>query len=59
MKIWAEWVDSPQNIWLRRAIFQIHLWSGIGLGLYVVVISLSGSAAVFNRELYTAFLPQP
>jgi uncharacterized iron-regulated membrane protein len=25
----------------------------------VVVISLSGSAAVFNRELYTAFLPPP
>ena len=59
MKIWTEWVDSPQHIWLRRAIFQIHLWSGIGLGLYVVVISLSGSAAVFNRELYTAFLPPP
>ena len=59
MKIWTEWVDSPQHIWLRRALFQIHLWSGIGLGLYVVVISLSGSAAVFNRELYTAFLPQP
>ena len=59
MKIWAEWVDSPQHIWLRRALFQIHLWSGIGLGLYVVVISLSGSAAVFNQELYTAFLPPP
>ena len=24
-----------------------------------MVISLSGSAAVFNRELYTAFLPPP
>jgi uncharacterized iron-regulated membrane protein len=59
MKIWTEFVDSPQHLWLRRAIFQIHLWSGIALGLYVVVISLSGSAAVFNRELYTAFLPPP
>src|ERR1700721_3080483 len=57
MKIWTEWVESPQHLWLRRAMFQIHLWSGIALGLYVVVISLSGSAAVFNRELYTAFLP--
>jgi uncharacterized iron-regulated membrane protein len=59
MKTWTEWVHAPQHIWLRRAIFQIHLWSGIGLGLYVVVVSLSGSAAVFNSELYTAFLPQP
>jgi uncharacterized iron-regulated membrane protein len=58
MKIWKEWVESPQQIWLRRALFQIHLWSGIGLGLYLVVVSLSGSAAVFNSELYTAFVPQ-
>ncbi len=59
MKIWSEWVSNPQRVWLRRALFQIHLWSGIALGLYVVVISLSGSAAVFNSELYTAFLPPP
>jgi len=28
----------PQTIWLRRALFQIHLWCGIGLGLYVFLI---------------------
>ena len=33
-------------------MFQIHLWSGIALGLYVLVISISGSAIVFRNEIY-------
>jgi uncharacterized iron-regulated membrane protein len=36
---------------LRRALFQVHLWSGIALSLYIVVICISGSAIVFRREL--------
>jgi hypothetical protein len=31
----------PQSLWLRRALFQIHLWTAIGVGLYVVAISVS------------------
>lgn len=50
--VWKQWLHRPQNVWLRRALFQIHLWTGIGLGLYVVLISLSGSAIVFRNELY-------
>jgi uncharacterized iron-regulated membrane protein len=41
----------PQTVWARKALFQIHLWTGIGVGLYVFVISLSGSAIVFRREI--------
>jgi len=59
MHIWKQWLDRPQSLWLRKALFQIHLWSGIALGLYVFIIGVSGSAAVFNSELYTAFYPQP
>lgn len=33
-------------------MFQVHLWSGIALGLYVLVISVSGSAIVFRNEIY-------
>jgi uncharacterized iron-regulated membrane protein len=36
---------------LRRALFQAHLWTGLTLGLYVLVISLSGSAIVFRHEM--------
>lgn len=59
MNTWQKWIKRPQTIWLRKALFQVHLWTGIGLGVYVFVVCLSGSLAVFNSELYSAFLPQP
>ena len=31
-------------MWSRRALFQIHLWTGIGVGLYMLMISITGSA---------------
>lgn len=37
---------------MRKAIFQIHLWTGIGVGLYILVISVTGSALVYSGELY-------
>jgi uncharacterized iron-regulated membrane protein len=49
----------PQSLWLRKALFQIHLWTGIALGLYVVIISVSGSAIVFRNELYKSLWPGP
>lgn len=48
----GSWLRRPQNVWLRRAIFQVHLWTGIALGLYVLAISVSGSAIVFRNEIY-------
>jgi uncharacterized iron-regulated membrane protein len=46
---------QPRSTWLRRALFQVHLWSGLAAGLYVVVLSVSGSALVFRDELTEAF----
>jgi uncharacterized iron-regulated membrane protein len=46
------WLRRPQTVWLRRAVFQIHLWSGLILGIYVVLVCLSGSAVVFRNDLY-------
>jgi uncharacterized iron-regulated membrane protein len=51
---WQQWKNRPQSVWLRRAVFQVHLWSGIGIGLYVFVISLTGSIVVYRNELYAA-----
>jgi len=59
MTYWARWVRQPQMVWLRRALFQVHLWSGIGVGLYLVVISVTGSILVFRSELRQTFAPQP
>src|SRR5712691_3794559 len=52
MTLAEQWIRRPQNLWLRRALFQIHLWTGIGVGLYVLLVSVSGSAIVFRNELY-------
>lgn len=52
MSFWKQWLRRPQSLWLRKALFQIHLWTGIGLGIYVVLISVSGSAIVFRNEIY-------
>ncbi len=46
-------------MWLRRAFFQAHLWSGIALGLYIFLISVTGSTLVYWNELYRAATPQP
>jgi uncharacterized iron-regulated membrane protein len=54
MTLGEQWKRRPQNVWLRRALFQIHLWTGIGAGLYVLAISVSGSAIVFRNEIYGA-----
>jgi uncharacterized iron-regulated membrane protein len=51
MGTWKQWLRQPQRVWLRRASFQIHLWGGLILGLYVVVLSLTGSALVYRNEL--------
>jgi uncharacterized iron-regulated membrane protein len=59
MTSWDRWLRRPQTLWLRRALFQIHLWTGIGLGIYVVLISVSGSAIVFRNELYKSLWPGP
>jgi uncharacterized iron-regulated membrane protein len=53
------WIWRPQSIWLRRAVFQVHLWSGIGIGLYVLLVSLTGSVLVFSNELFRAATPDP
>jgi uncharacterized iron-regulated membrane protein len=48
---WNRWLRQPQRVWLRRAAFQIHLWIGLAIGLYIVVLSITGSALVYRNEL--------
>src|SRR5881628_2791417 len=52
--LWQRWLRQPQNIWLRKALFQVHLWSGIAIGLYVLMISVTGSVLVYRNELFRA-----
>jgi uncharacterized iron-regulated membrane protein len=56
---WKRWVRHPQTTFFRKAVFQVHLWSGIGLGLYVFMISVTGSVLVYRNELNFAATPKP
>jgi len=41
-------------------MFQIHLWIGLAIGLYIVVLSITGSALVYRNELDRYFAaPRP
>lgn len=42
---------NPRQSGLRRLLFQVHLWVGLGLGLYMLVMGVTGSALVFADEL--------
>ena len=59
MTFWRRWVGRPQDLFLRKALFQIHLWTGIGVGVYVFLICVSGSVLVYRNELYLKFAAQP
>ena len=60
MGLWQRWVRQPQRVWLRRALFQVHLWTGLAIGLYVVMLSLTGSVLVYRNELDLALrTPRP
>jgi uncharacterized iron-regulated membrane protein len=57
MGVLARFARHPQSVWLRRALFQVHLWIGLAVGLYIFIISLSGSLIVFRREYDRALCP--
>src|SRR5215469_11961218 len=57
--LWGSWLWEAKNIWLRRAVFQVHVWTGIGLGVYILLMSITGSVLVYSNELYTAATLEP
>lgn len=58
MNSWQRWIQAPHTHWFRRMLFQIHLWSGVGLGIYVLAVGLSGSAILLKSPFYTWFEPK-
>ena len=41
-----EWVRRPQRVWLRRVVYQVHLFSGVAGSVYVVFVSVTGAVLV-------------
>lgn len=52
------WARQPQSLWIRRALFQVHLCTGLTVGLYMIVISVTGSLVVFRGE-WNQFVSPP
>jgi uncharacterized iron-regulated membrane protein len=44
-------VHQPRQLLLRRVLFQIHLWAGVGVGLYLAAMGITGAILVFHEEL--------
>ncbi len=45
------YLHKPQPLWWRKVLFQVHLWVGIILGIYIIVVAVTGSILVFKDEL--------
>jgi uncharacterized iron-regulated membrane protein len=54
---WRTAINHPRRLWLRRALFQAHLWVGLTVGLLVALIGITGSSIVFRDRLDVAFSP--
>jgi len=51
MNLFRGFLRRPHRVWWRRCSFQVHLWIGLLLTIYLVVIGLTGSILVFRAEL--------
>ena len=49
--VFSQALRQPQTLWIRRALFQVHLWTAIALALYLVMLSLTGSLLVYRNEI--------
>lgn len=49
---------APFKVRARRVFMALHTWIALGLGAYIVVLSVSGSAVVFRRELNVWLVPR-
>ncbi len=50
-------LQQPRAVWWRKALFQFHLWCGLILGLYFVVVCLTGSIVVYKKEIERLQIP--
>ena len=50
-------IDRPQSVFARRALFQGHLWLGLIAGSYIFVVCTTGAALVFRIEMQRALHP--
>jgi uncharacterized iron-regulated membrane protein len=55
---WQRWIRQPQLLRWRRFVVQLHLWIGLTVGIYIVVLSVSGSVSVIRPDVHRWFVPR-
>jgi uncharacterized iron-regulated membrane protein len=55
---WQRFVRAPQLLGWRRFLVQLHLWIGLLLGIYMVVLSVSGSLSVIRPDINRWSVPR-
>jgi uncharacterized iron-regulated membrane protein len=48
---WTRWVRRPEQLWLRQFLFQLHFWLGAAVGVWVLLLSVTGAVLVFRDQL--------
>jgi uncharacterized iron-regulated membrane protein len=51
-------MKQPQLLGWRRVVVQLHLWIGLALGLYILLISVTGSLSVLRPDVHRWFVPR-
>jgi len=52
------YIQEPRKVWWRKALFQVHLWLGVSLGLYFMLVCVTGSVIVYKKEIERTMIPQ-
>jgi uncharacterized iron-regulated membrane protein len=58
MPWWQRYFRQPRTFLLRKFVFQLHLWVGVVVALYMAIIGITGSVLVFRQELASLDLPE-
>jgi uncharacterized iron-regulated membrane protein len=48
---WEQWLQQPQRLRLHNLLCQLHYWIGALAGVYMMLMSITGSVVVYRNEL--------
>jgi uncharacterized iron-regulated membrane protein len=48
---WEQWLQQPQRLRAHNLLFKLHFCIGAIAGLYMMLISVTGSIVVYRNEL--------
>lgn len=59
MSLFRQWIRRPRATWAWKLNFQLHLWAGLLLALYLILMGFTGSILVFRQELDHMYTQAP